>query len=960
VSDSASEHDLGLAHEGDWRRPSLLPVMRLTAVVGLVRIVGGLAMAPGLIRTLSGLGDILFLVALIVACFARTAEVVRFAVIETMFFAASANVILVYGMSPGVAVLLALFVLVATISYNTRGGVAAGIVSLLLIGVGAWGWLSGHLPLGRGFPQEQPSHYEFWAHAMIAQVMSACGITWIVSYIIREMRRIIARLRLAEEKFSKSFRISPDPIVISELETGRIIDANASAERLTGYRLEEVLGRTTLELGIFKDLDDRKLFLAPLLATGSGVRIERQVRDRLGRPIDIIYSAETFELAGKRCLVTILQDVTESKRTAAALAANEERFRTFIENASVGIYRSTPAGRIIMANPALLRIMGYDSLEQLKGRNLEQEGYEPGYSRSEFKAAIEGAGIVKGLETAWKRRDGTTIFVRESANVIRGADGSIQYYDGIIEDISERKKAEQALRESEERFRNLTQAAFEGVVITENGLVLDINDQALKMLGYERAEMIGHAVADFVSPETRAIVADAISGKREVTYKHQLVRRDGAHVHVEAQARMMGLGNRTLRVTALRDITQQLQADQRQKNLEEQLRQMQKMEALGTLAGGIAHDFNNILTGILANLQLAEIDLASEHPASPSVKAAYQASVRARDLVARILSFSRLEKDNRAPASLGPVVLEAAQLLRVGLPANIEIRTEIEEECPLVVCDTGQIHQVIMNLGTNGIHSMAEGGGTLTVELRSVRPDRALLECHPQVSANHTVRLSLRDTGCGMDSAVMKRIFEPFYTTKTFGKGTGLGLAMVHATMKSHNGAIVVQSNLGAGSSFDLYFLAAVTRGAKSGADPREAKPGDLEPFGGGRRIILVDDEEPVRSIGTSILRRFGFAPVAFGRATEALDAFRPNPRYFSAVISDLTMPEMTGLELARQIQAIDPTIPIILASGYFHSDAQQEAHESGVHSVINKPFEVFELIEQVRAALGEPPAGGA
>jgi PAS domain S-box-containing protein len=929
--------------------------MRLTAAIGLIRIVAGIVIFPGIVRTLSGLGDLVFLAALLAACFARTAEVVRFAIIETMFLAASANVVLVYGMSPGVAVLLALFILVATISYDIKGGIAAGLASLVLIGIGAWGWTSGRLPLGKGFPLERPAQYGFWAHALIAQVMAACGITWIVAYVAREMRRIIAKLRLAEEKFSKAFRISPDAIIISELETGRIIEVNESYERLTGFRREEVVGRTSVEIGTFESAESRNAFYAPLLATGSAVRVSRQMLGRDGRAIDIIYSSESFELAGRPCLVTIIQDVTESKRTAAALAANEERFRSFIENASVGIYRSTPEGRIVMANPTLVRIMGYDSAEELMARDLEKEGYEPGYSRSEFKAAIEGAGVVDGLETAWKKQDGTTIYVRESANVIRGPDGRVQYYDGIIEDISERKKAEQALRESEERFRNLTAAAFEGVVITENGRILDINDQALRMLGYERAEMIGRAVADFVSPETRAIVADAIGAQREVTYKHQLVRKDGTRLHVEAQARMTRLGNQTLRVTALRDITEQLQAEQRQKNLEEQLRQMQKMEALGTLAGGIAHDFNNILTGILANLQLAEMDLASEHAASASVKAAYQASIRARDLVARILSFSRLEKDNRAPAPLGPVVLEAVQLLRVGLPANIEIRTEIEAECPFVVCDAGQIHQVIMNLGTNSIHAMAGAGGSLTVELRAVRPDRDLLERHPQVSASHAVRLSLRDTGCGMDSAVMKRIFEPFYTTKTFGKGTGLGLAMVHAIIKSHNGAIVVQSIPGAGTSFDLYFLAAVSRSPKPGADPREAKPGDLEPFGAGRRVILVDDEEPVRTIGSSILRRFGFAPVVFARPVEALEAFRSNPRYFSVVISDLTMPEMTGLELARQIQAIDPTIPIILASGYFHTEAQQEAHASGVYSVINKPFEVFELIEQIRAALGEP-----
>lgn len=929
--------------------------MRITALMGIARIATGFVISPGLIRTYVGMADALSLVILVIACFAPVAEVLRFAIIEAIFFGASVDVVLVYGTSPGVAVMLTLFILVATISYDMKGGIIAGALSLLLVLAGAWGWTSGRLPVGAGIAQVPPSHFEYWLRAIFAQCLSVFGITWIVSHITREMRNVISQLRHAEEKFSKSFRISPDAIIISEFDSGRIIEVNDSHERLTGFSRKDVVGRTSVEIGTFKDMEDRDAFLAPVRAAGSARRVERQIHDSKGRAIDIVYSAERFELAGKRCLVTTIQDISEQKKTEAALIANEERFRSFVENASVGIYRSTPDGKIVMANPTLVRIMGYDSFEQLSERNLEKEGYEPSYPRSQFKAAIETSGVVDGLETAWKKRDGSTIFVRESASVIRTADGRVQYYDGIIEDITARKVAEQALRESEERFRNLTAAAFEGVVITEEGRILDINDQGLRLFGYERHEMIGKNVEEFVSPETRQLVSEAILNRREVTYKHLLVRKDGTRFHAEAQAKMTHLGDRVLRMTALRDITEQLQAEQRQKNLEEQLRQMQKMEALGTLAGGIAHDFNNILTGILANLQLAEMDLASSHPAHESVKAANQASIRARDLVARILAFTRLEKENRAAASLGPIVLEAVQLLRVGLPGNIEVRSEIDAACPYVTFDPGQIHQVVMNLGTNSIHAMSSRGGTLSVDLRSVRPGPSLIETHPQVSASHTVCLTLRDTGCGMDKAVMKRIFEPFYTTKMFGQGTGLGLAMVHAIMKSHNGAIIVESSPGVGTTFELYFLPSAVQHGRPGPAAGESGAGGLSPFGNARKIMLVDDEETVRSIGGNLLKRFGFVAVVFGRPAEALEAFRAAPADYCAVVSDLTMPEMTGLELARHMLAIRAETPIILTSGYFHSEAQQKAREAGVRSVINKPFEVFELIEQIRAALEAP-----
>jgi signal transduction histidine kinase/CheY-like chemotaxis protein len=419
---------------------------------------------------------------------------------------------------------------------------------------------------------------------------------------------------------------------------------------------------------------------------------------------------------------------------------------------------------------------------------------------------------------------------------------------------------------------------------------------------------------------------------------------------------MTHLGERVLRMTALRDITERRQNEQRQKNLEEQLRQMQKMEALGTLAGGIAHDFNNILTGILGYLQLAGMDVPRGHPAYGALESAEKASERARDLVARILSFSRLEQDNRAPAAIGPVVLEAVQLLKAGVPGGVELRTEIDADCPPVVLDPGQIHQVIMNLGTNSIHAMGAAGGVLSVELRHVEPSSELRERHPQVSAAHSVCLTLRDNGCGMDETVQKRIFEPFYTTRTFGKGTGLGLAMVHAIMNSHNGAIVVESSPGAGTRFDLYFPAAPSRAPAPAGDAHPNRRKHLVPFGNNRGIMIVDDEDAVRIVAESLLRRFGFRPTGFAQPLDALKAFRADPHGFCAVISDLTMPEMTGLELAGNMLAVRPGMPIILTSGFLQSDVQQKARESGVKSVIKKPFDVHELMAHVRSALNEAP----
>jgi PAS domain S-box-containing protein len=707
-----------------------------------------------------------------------------------------------------------------------------------------------------------------------------------------------------------------------------------------------------VDIGTFRNVQEREKFAGPVRASGSVHNLELQIANRSGMTVDAVCSAECFELNGIKYTVTTIRDVGDRKRIEAALKANEERFRSFIENASVGIYRSTPDGQIIMVNPALLKITGYDSFEDLAARNLETGSYEPNYSREDFRERVEREGVLKGWEAEWKTRDGSTIFVRESTTVIRGPDGGVLYYDGIIEDISERKRAEQALRESEERFRNLTEASFEGIVITDGGRILDINDQGLKMLGYERADMVGRDAVDFVSPEWRQTVADAIREQRETGYEHQMVRKDGTHIQVEVRAKMAHAGGRLLRMTALRDVSERHEAEQRRKSLEEQLRQTHKMEALGTLAGGIAHDFNNILTVISCNTELLKIKLPDNPEVSDHLDAVAQAGVRAAGLVRQILTFSREEVTQRKAILLAPVVAEAMKFLRSTIPTTIDIRIDLADNAPVVLADATQVHQIVMNLGTNAWHAMKDRQGRLEVRLESLDVDFEQAGRVPNLRAGRSARLTISDSGRGMDQATINRIFEPFFTTKPVGEGTGLGLSVVHGIMQNHEGAIAVFSEPGEGTTFHLYFPAHTS--TESSVEARKPSV----PAGDGECILLVDDEAPIASLGKSILERLNYTVETHTNAIEALESVRSSPGRFDLVILDQTMPVMTGVDLAARIGKIRPDLPIILTTGYAGQLKIDQLKAKGISELLLKPSTIQSLGSLVHRVLAERVGG--
>jgi signal transduction histidine kinase len=395
----------------------------------------------------------------------------------------------------------------------------------------------------------------------------------------------------------------------------------------------------------------------------------------------------------------------------------------------------------------------------------------------------------------------------------------------------------------------------------------------------------------------------------------------------------------------LRDATERKQATERQRQLEAQLRQAQKMEALGTLAGGIAHDFNNLLAGIAGCMEIIQSETAAQPAVQAPVQQVLTAIGRAGDLVRRILTFSRKQPASRQAVHLGPVVEEALGLLRALVPRNVTVATDLPSG-PTVFADAGQIHQVVMNLFTNALQALGEKSGGIFVSLAPVSVSADFAGAHPPLRPGEHVRLRVRDTGPGMDATTLEHIFEPFFTTKAAGMGTGLGLAMVHGIVRNHDGAVVVHSTLGQGTTFELYFP------AEGGPVPAPAPVKPAGPTGQLPHLLVIDDEPFLAQLGASILHRLGYRATAFTDPHQALAALRSAPEQFAGVVTDLRMPKLKGLDLAQMMRAIRPDLPVVLTSGHPGSLDEERARELGFHEVLEKPFRLEKVEDTLRRVL--------
>ncbi len=773
-----------------------------------------------------------------------------------------------------------------------------------------------------------------------------------VSFALRQMENE-ARRRLAEEervRLDRELRLIfdsvPAMIFYKDLQH-RLVRANAEMVRTLGRPAEELIGKTDAELGTpyaeqyAKDEDEIAAtgqpkigFIEPLM-TPSGQRWLQTdkvpLRDEAGN------------ITG---FIALAIDITERKRMEEALRASEAEFRASFLSMAVGQVQADPvSGRYLRVNPKFCEITGY-SEEELLGMTFYELTHpaDRAADTAAHRRMVSGEMPQLEREKRYLRKDGRPVWVSINATLIHNEAGRPVRTLAVIQDITERKRADAARLSAEAKFRRLVEQSLTGIYVIQDDRFVYANPKMEEILGYSAQELAARPLLDFIAEEDRPTVQQNIRRRLDgsvdnVRYALRMVRKDGVIVHVEAHGGRAEYNGRAAILGSLLDVSER-------KNLEDKLLQSQKMEAVGQLAGGIAHDFNNLLTAILGNVRLAMDDLPTDHPALESVQEIEIASARAVDLVRRILTFSRQQPAEREPVALRVVVEEALKLLRATLPASIEIRAQFAGS-PTVLADATQIHQVIMNLGTNAGHAM-KGRGALEVSIATVEFTAEEARASAELDEGRYVRLSVSDDGCGMDQATVARIFEPFFTTKPLGEGTGLGLSVVHGIMKNHDGAITVYSEPGKGTVFHLYFP--VHGGA--------IKPVPLTQRqavrGAGEHILFVDDEEQLVVLASEMLKRLGYRVSAFNRPRKALAAFQADPKSFDLVVSDLSMPEMIGPELAQEILRIRPDIPIVIATGYIRPEDTERVRAVGVKALVLKPNTVEEMAPMFHRILAE------
>ena len=773
---------------------------------------------------------------------------------------------------------------------------------------------------------------------------------------ITEQKRAEEGLRLTKE-FSENVIQTANVLFLQLDPVGRILKLNKAAEEITGYNRAEVEGKNWFDAIVPRE---RYPYVwqeyLKILKLGGATRVfENPIVTKSGEERQILWKNSVLH-EGRKITGTISfgMDITERKQSEQALKETAESFASLFNSTLDGIVIHEN-GKILDANKSVIRLSGYE-LRELIGKDVvelvgeESRSLVIRYLSQEYEKPFDALG---------RRKDGLIVPVELTTTGISFHGRQVRLTG--IREISERKRAEEALRASEDRFRTIYENSPIGIAnVDRNGKFIRANRALQQIFGYEERELQSLSFNDITYPEDKDVgskeLDDFLGGRKDLAeiekrYVHQNGSLIWAHLTISTVRDTQGVLLYT--VTIVEDITARRNAEERQKILEVQLAQAQKMEAIGRLAGGIAHDFNNILgiiLGHLSILQRPEFDASLRANSFETITKAVQ---RGASLVRQILTFARKTKASPEQMNVTALVHELVKMLRETFPKTIDIVVEEDSFLPPIKADQTQFHQALMNLCINARDAMMDldgstlARGKLTIRLIRISGMK-LRTLFPDVSASEYVGVAVSDTGPGMDESTKQKIFEPFFTTKGTGKGTGLGLAVVYGVVKSHQGFVDVESTIGSGTTFTLYFPAGT-----SYVLPEDIAP-LIEPISlkGTESILLVEDEEGLLTLMQMALERNGYTVFPAKDGIEAIETFEKHRKQIALVLTDMGLPKLDGSEMFTMLKMRDPDVKVILASGYLEPNYKRELLKAGAKDFVQKPYETEEVLKKIRAIL--------
>ncbi|MCL5268260.1 MAG: PAS domain S-box protein [Bacteroidetes bacterium] len=773
---------------------------------------------------------------------------------------------------------------------------------------------------------------------------------------LEEMRqKAVDELQASEARFRGLLESAPDAVIITD-SRGGITFANVETERVFGFKMEQLLGEplSVLVPHRFRQMHDKLVTHFNVephrRSLNSGTELFGLKKDGTEFPADIMLSP--LKMDHGVSVLAMIRDTTAAKKAELALRQNEENFRHIYEFSPVGILSFDANGNFLRCNPAVLNILGYTEAE-LTGTQFNTlthpDDRDIGMELLEQLSA--GTKEVISYEKRYLRKDGKVVWAYRIVSAVRDSENNLKYTVSIIEDITERKEAEDALRRSEDKYRSLVDGARDAIFsLSTGGIIQSLNPAFEVMTGWKRKQWVGRSFTDLLHPEDRKKVTSAfqrlVKGEVSEIEEYRVTKKSGESLTLEFNSTVQMRDRKVVGVLGVaRDVTAQ-------KFLEEELRQSQKLESIGTLAGGIAHDFNNILGIIVGYAGLIKKSLHEEMNLSRDVEAIEVAAKRGVGLVRQLLTFARKEERVSKSFDVNEVITDTFRLVQETFPKVISMNLRLSERPLITVGDPTEIHQAVLNLCVNARDSILDrqdgrpASGNLEITTAFVN-GKGLLEKFPSVSYDEYVAITVSDTGAGMDEATRARIFEPFFTTKERGKGTGLGLATVYGIVEGHEGFIRVSSKLGHGTTFEVFLPSRENSEIPEIEDDTES----VDVRGGGETVLVVEDESGLREFLTEVLTNRGYKVLAAGDGQKAIVLFLEN-RDIKLVLSDIGLPNVSGVELLEAVKKSNPDVKVILASGFVEDEEKDRATQHGINAFLQKPYRLDEVLRLVRSVL--------